>query len=261
MKKKVLFMTLAAAVVLTACGGNTETESADVETAVTEETDVETKDEEVEEPDETDEDEAEPEEAVEPEEEEKEEAEEAAEEAAGDFVKGTITENGWESEWLGLRYTTPEGMTMSTDEELNEMMGLGEEMLSEDFSELQLEYAKMASVYEMMSVDDLGITNVVVTAEKMLVSSMDAEAYADAIRQGLESVSQIDYTISEENEDVTIGGLDFIKVSSVADYSGVSMYQDYYISIIGDRAVSIAVTYVDQSADLAEQVVNAFEAY
>ena len=119
----------------------------------------------------------------------------------------------------------------------------------------------MSSVYEMMSADEPGLTNVMVTAEKMLVSSMDAEAYADAVRQGLESVSQIDYTISEENENVTIGGTDFVKVSAAADYSGVSMYQDYYIGIIGDRAVSIAVTYVDDTADLANQVVNAFEAY
>ena len=258
MKKKVLFMTLAAAVVLTACGGKTETESADVETAVTEEADVETEGEEAEEADTADAQEAEPEEAVEAEEEE---TAEAAEEASSDYVKGTVTENGWESEWLGLRFTTPEGMTMSTDEELNEIMGLGEEVLSEDFSELQLEYAKMSSVYEMMSADEPGLTNVMVTAEKMLVSSMDAEAYADAVRQGLESVSQIDYTISEENENVTIGGTDFVKVSAAADYSGVSMYKDYYIGIIGDRAVSIAVTYVDDTADLANQVVNAFEAY
>ncbi len=243
MKKKVLFMTLAAAVVLTACGGNAESESTAVEAAVEEEAEVEA---DVEEADETEEA------AVETEE---------TEEAASEFVKGIVTENGWESEYLGLRYTAPEGMAMSTEEELNAMMGLGEEVISEDFSELQLEYAKMSSVYEMMSTDEMGITNVVVTAEKLLVNGMDAEAYADAVRQGLESVSQIDYTISEENEAVTIAGLDFIKVSSVADYSGVSMYQDYYIGIIGDRALSIAVTYVDQSAELAEQVVNAFEAY
>ena len=94
MKKKVLFMTLAAAVVLTACGGKAETESADVETTVAEEADVEAEGEEAEEADAADTQEAESEEAVEAEEEE---TAEAAEEASSDYVKGTVTENGWES--------------------------------------------------------------------------------------------------------------------------------------------------------------------
>lgn len=254
MKKKVLFMTLAAAVVLTACGGNASSEGADVETAVTEEAEAE-----------SEETEASDEEAEAVENEDAAETEEAAEETEAEetegYAKGTVIENGWESAHLGLRFTAPEGMTMSTEEELNQVMGLGEDVLSEDFSELALEYAKMATVYEMMSTDELGTTNVIMTAEQLPTASIDAEAYADAIRQNLASISQMTYTVSEENEIVTLGGTDFIKIASTVDYSGVSMYQDYYISIIGDRAVSIAVTYIDDTAELAGQIVDGFAAY
>ncbi len=251
MKKKVLFLTLATAVVLTACGGKSEGEGsapAADETIAEVEAEVEA--------------EAEAEIEAEVETEEAAAQEEApAQEASGDYMKGTTSESGWESEYLGLRYTAPEGMTMSTDEELNQMMGLGEDILSEDFSELQLEYAKMNSVYEMMSVDELGTTNVVLTSEKLPSSGMDANAYVDAVRQGLSSVSEIQYTISEEVEAVPVGGIDFVKVACNANYSGVSMYQDYYIAIINDRAVSIALTYIDETADMAQQVINSFEAY
>lgn len=37
------------------------------------------------------------------------------------------------------------------------------------------------------------------------------------------------------------------------------MYQDYYIAVVDNRAISLTLTYVDESA--RDNVLNAFTAY
>ena len=222
MKKKVLLVALAAAVVLTACGEKKESKNTVVDTAV----------------------------------------EETEDEAESDgFKKGTISENGWESEFLGLRYTVPEGMIMTTEEELNSMMGISQEILSEDFSELQLQYAEMKSVYEMMSTDETGITNVVITIEKLPTSNMEAKQYIKAVEKALSQVSTINYVVESDDEVADIAGNEWTIIKCTADYNGTSMHQKQYIRVVDDRAAAITVTYIDDTEDMAEEIMNAFEPY
>ena len=259
MKRKVLFMTLAMAVVLTACGGNADKEaSSNTETNVSE--DAGAADDGAAEDGAADDDTQTADET---------QAAAADEAGAGAAETEAETESGGDdtaaaagkyvkSEFFGLRYTAPEGMGMSTEEELNDLMGLGQEVLSEDFSELQLKYAELTSVYEMMSVADDQTTNIVVTVEK-LMGKMDAAQYAKALEQGLSQVTAINYTLISDDETVKIGGADYLKVSYEAESSGVSMYQDYYIAVVDNRAISLTLTYVDESA--RDNVLNAFTAY
>ena len=95
-------------------------------------------------------------------------AQTAQEPGSGEYERGTVTQDAWESEFWNLRFTPPQGLSMLGEEELNSMMGLGEEMLSQNFSEKQVEYAQMMNVYEMMSSNLTGDANVVVTTEKLL---------------------------------------------------------------------------------------------
>ncbi len=236
MKKKLAVLVLAASMVLCACGAEAETD-AEVSVEVEAEEEAEAEETEVEE----------------------EATEEETEETAG-FVKGSVTETGWESEWIGIRYTCPEGMTMATDEELNEVMGLGQEMLSEDFTEAQLKYAELATVYEMMCSDETGATNIMVSVEK-LPMELTADQYIEAVEQQLSAVSAITYETVNNGEVVAIGGVDFTKLECTADYEGVVMHQDYYVTMIEDRAVAAVVTYIDETAAAADAIMNGFAAY
>lgn len=223
MKKKVLALALATAVLLTACGGQETANEAPVEEAT-------------------------------------EEVVEEAEETASDYTKGISSETGYESEWLGIRFTAPEGAAMLTEEELNEMMGLGQEVLSEDFSDLQLQYAEMSTVSEMMCTAAEGTPNVVMSVEKMMADATAAD-YAEVLAQTLGQVTTMTYTIDSSDEVVTIGGKDFVKVAASVEYEGVSMKQNYYVMVQGDRAVSIALTFTPETEDAAEAMMNGFEAY
>lgn len=259
MKRKVLFMTLAMAVVLTACGGKADKEASNnADTNVSEDAGAagDTGAEDTDAADDTEA--ATADEAGAGAADTEAEAEGGEEAAAGKYAKGSVTETGWESEFFGLRYTAPEGMGMSTEEELNDLMGLGQEVLSDDFSELQLKYAELTSVYEMMSVSDDQTTNVVVTVEKVM-GKMDASQYVSALEKGLEQVSAISYTLISDDETIKLGNADYIKVSYQAEASGVTMYQDYYVRVVDDRAVAITLTYMDESG--RDNVLNAFTAY
>ena len=249
MKKKALFAVLAAAVMLPACSGKPGSEmdsgnpsgaqeSPAAEGAGTDalpETETEA---------------------------DNEEGEEEPEAGIGDgYVKGTVTDTGWESEYLGMRYIMPEGMLMATEEELNQVMGLGAEILSGDINELQMEYARMRTVYEMMSTDATGATNVVLTVEKLLFSNMDAEQYVQSLEQGLKKMSAISYTVLSDDETVEIAGMDYIKVSVQAQSGDVAVNQDYYVRVADGRAVSFVITSQEETAQQAEAVLNAFTAY
>ncbi len=241
MKKKILLLTLATTIVLTACGGNAKDESADVDTMVAEDSAnvtvedvVATEEPEIEEP-----------EVVEP---------------VDDYVKGIITETGWESQWLDLRYTAPEGMEMASEAELNKLMGLGEQLDSEDYEQLQREYANLYLVQEMRSVDGNG-TSVFVTVEKSSSSSLTAEKYIDALSKSLALASAIQYEIPESPETVDIAGKDFLKLAVSADFNGKKSYQDYYVRVRNKRILHIIVTYNEDTVELAEHIVNGFTAY
>lgn len=186
--------------------------------------------------------------------------EEPAEEASSDYTKGTSTETSYESEWIGIRFTAPEGATMMTEEELNEMMGISQDMLSEDFNDLQLKIAEMNTVQEMMCTAADGIPNVTIAAEK-IQSNMTLEEYMEMLKSTLEQVTSMAYTVELTDEVVTIGGKDFTKLSAVAEVDGATLNQDFFAMIQGDRAVSITLTYAEGFEDAADEMLNSFEAY
>lgn len=244
MKKKLVVLCMAVSLMLTACGSKVEVQepTMEAESEPVVETDAEetvSQAEEVTMEVET-------------------ETQAPEEECASDFVKGKVTNTGWESEWLGMRYVMADGMVMSTEEELNAMMGISQEMLSEEFSELQLKYAELNTVYEMMCTAADQASNVNVTLEKLPIK-IDIDTYVDLIKTQLSELATMSMNVINEGEDVTVAGKEFKKLQCEVTYEGMSFYQDYYLTIVGDRAVSIVVSYADESG--ADNLMSGFQAY
>ena len=212
MKKKIYMLLMAMVLIFTACGG---AETAEVTDAVADEAEDAVKETVA----------GEAEDAV-----------KETEEAEDGFAKGILTADGWESEWLGIRYTAPVGTAMSSEEDLNAMMGLGQEILS---SEDQ-------------------VTNVMVTIEKLPVQ-MDIDTYITGFEHTLSQVTTMTYTVVDKEEVFTVADKDFARIECIADYNGVEICQDYCLAIVDDRAVSITVTYLDEVA--AENILRGFGAY
>ena len=179
----------------------------------------------------------------------------------GEYERGTVTQDAWESEFWNLRFTPPQGLSMLGEEELNSMMGLGEEMLSQNFSEKQVEYAQMMNVYEMMSSNLTGDANVVVTTEKLLASGFSSEDYLQAMKKTVTSITTISYTVLEEGQTYQIGDETFGVMKVMGEGNGMVMYQDYYALVKGNRALAIAITYTDDTAQMAGEMIGGFETY
>lgn len=257
MWKKLLLLMLAAVVMLTACGGKSDAERMDHGQDPAKESEAVSKDEEGE-PD-VEEDSSEAFQAERPQSEEQEAAEEH-EETISEFSKGTVSENGWESQWLNMRFTEPEGTRMVSQEELDTLMGISEELLSEDLSDAQIQYSELTSVREMMCYDEETQANVIVSVD-WLPMKISEETYMEEIERTLSSISAMTYTRIDEDEVVEIAGASYFRSGYRVDAMGQSRYADYYVRMIDSRAVSLIVTYGEDGEEIAASMLSSFAAY
>lgn len=179
-------------------------------------------------------------------------------EADSAYVKGVTTDNGWESEYWNLRFTAPEGVFMLSDEGMEALMGIGEDIISENYSEKQREYLEMTSLYEMLGTNAEGDANVAVTVEKLMVRGMDTEDYKKAALLHLRMMQEPVYEILDDSGTAEIAGETFAVVNTRVD-SGGEYYQDYYFRVSGDRALIITITYAEATSEQAAALLGGFD--
>ena len=179
-------------------------------------------------------------------------------EADSSYVKGVTTDNGWESEYWNLRFTAPEGVFMLSDEGMEALMGIGEDIISENYSEKQREYLEMTSLYEMLGTNAEGDANVAVTVEKLMVRGMDTEDYKKAALLHLRMMQEPAYEILDDSGTAEIAGETFAVVNTRVD-SGGEYFQDYYFRVSGDRALIITITYAEATSEQAAALLGGFD--
>lgn len=174
------------------------------------------------------------------------------------YYKGTITKTGWESKFIGLRYTNPEGMNMSTEEELDEMNKLESGTPSIIFDQNELGEARLTAVFEMTSQSDDQSIIVGVCVER-LIDEVDISRYIDGFESQMNRNPFYNYTLISDDETVRIGNDDYIMVSYMVDFNNIFRYQDSYFRLVGDRVIMISVNYNDERA--RDNILDAFTAY
>ncbi len=249
MRKKLSLLILAAVVLLTACGQKADAIKTDNKQETAEGSDQEKQDKEADLPSEAEASELS-------------EASQAEipEQENSEFSKGTVSESGWESQWLGMRFTAPDGTRMASEEELAELMGISEDLLSEDLSDIQIKYAELTSVREMMCYDERTKANVIVSVDRLPLK-MSEEAYAEQLELSLSAVSAMKYEKADEDEQVEIAGTSYLRSGYHVEAMGQSLHTDYYIRMIDDRVVSVVVTYGEDAQELASSMVDSFGTY
>lgn len=181
------------------------------------------------------------------------------------YVKGTITENGFESEWMGLRFTKPATAIMATQEQMDAVMLQGlQAMYGEQAAEM-FDYATMSSVNEMQAAWLAGYPVVQVVVEKMPMAGFTEEVYLSAVVENLNATSEISgyvYTFDEELYSVELAGQEYIGLATSVDAGvGVTIYQDYLVREKDGRMILIAFTYIDAMESYVEEALAAFSAY
>jgi len=171
------------------------------------------------------------------------------------YERGILTDTGYESRYLGLRFTAPAGYIMVTDEELMALMGLGAEYL--DIDQKTLDYALLTTVYEMMVTAPSGSPNVNLLVEKLPFRNITVEQYFDAVKPQL---VEFGYEVFDLPS-VEIAGQTYQQLGSSLDMFGTTLLQRYMTRKIDDRMVSFIASATPDKEEALSALMGAFKKY
>lgn len=180
------------------------------------------------------------------------------------YKKGTVTVDGFVSEWMNLRFTCQPGVTMSTQEELDEVMRQGAALMYGDSADAVLDYAALTTVTEMMAKYANG-ANVIIQTEQLpvLYLSLSEQEYLSILVQNLKnSAAQPEVVTGENFYTMDFGGEQYTGISLGVDYGfGQMVYQEYIVRKKESRMIVMALTYTDVSVEHAKNLLASFGAF
>jgi hypothetical protein len=164
-----------------------------------------------------------------------------------EFALGEVAGNKYESEFIGLGFTLPEGWSFYTDEEIKEMNNYVEDKAGQDY----LDLLKNATViYDMAAASPAQTDNVVVTLEKKpnaqlnkLDLAQTLEASFNVSKSSLENMGYRNLT--HEVTTLTIDGETFHAMHVTGTLSGMTMRQTSIVIKCNGYLASLAVTTFD----------------
>lgn len=178
------------------------------------------------------------------------------------YQKGTLTETGYESKWLGLRFTWEDGMEITPSEELDGTMRLLYEALSGKTAPENLVYEQLPVVYEMeLTWQDKGLIM------QLLVEPLEDESVIedDYVSQMVEEVYSLEemglsYEMDDMPRQEVIGGKTFMGFGYTTYFGeDISLRQQNYMRKQGDRMVLISIT--GESENGMQELIGYFDAY
>ena len=172
---------------------------------------------------------------------------------------GEVTGTKYESEFIGIGYTLPEGWEFYTDEEIAELNNYTGNLAGKDYQDL----IKNASiVYDMMAASPSQTDNVVVTLEKKPQATIDKldlaasfEASFSVVKSTYENMGY--KNVSHEVSTITISGNTVPCMHVSATYAGMTMNQTSIMFKCNGYIATIAVTTMD-AAGTAPLLANIY---
>lgn len=156
-----------------------------------------------------------------------------------EFSMGSWSDNVYSNDFLGLKFKLPNGWKYSSDEEIAEMMNLGEELLNDE-QKAAAEVSKLNSAYYMVANDPNTGDNISIISEKPAME-VTTEFYINQLKTQLQNVNTINYEIGETSKE-TVAGKECDTLTVDASMSGVKMTQRYYIYKVDKYVICIIST-------------------
>ena len=169
----------------------------------------------------------------------------AGQELNKSVTRGVISGDIYSSTYSGLSFTKLANWRYYTDAELSQAMNAGSQILDQDTFEQAL--ASMATVYDMMAIDDTTGNNIIVSYENLTLSnstSITLEAYMAAVEQQLSAQTGFSITPGAK-QNVTLSGKSYYRAAYTITYSGITMSQFYYVRKLDKYMNGIIITVVD----------------
>ncbi len=181
-----------------------------------------------------------------------------AAETEAPYERGTVSDVGFESEWLNIRFTATENDVMATQEEIDSLMDSGSEVIEENTG-VDTSSAQQTSVTEMMVSRTLGVPSIQLLVEDISGYDLSEEQYLDTVKAQLEAVG-MGYTFPESYGTRSIAGQDHTVLKAEATYNGVDMVQEYAVRRQGDRMIAFVMTCTPDTQEDADALFGQFMA-
>lgn len=171
------------------------------------------------------------------------------------YSMGSWNGNVYSNSFLGFKFTMPSGWTRYTNEQINELyqgvLTNNQDLFKLDTAELK-KAIEESSVFYVFAINPNTGSNIQIMSEKPAVK-VTTEQYLEAVKSGLQTVSNINYTDLVVSK-TTLGGITFNSLTATASLSGISMKQGYYTIQIGDIFASIIVTDTSNEVNIGQLI-------
>jgi len=272
MKKRIitvfLSLTFAASILLTGCSGGTESTSTKEAASEAEE--------EVREPEEETQDQEKTDAGSETQKEDKEEIGKKADAEAGneaedkneeeeeiiEATRGTVEDGMFVNETFGLAFAITDDMTVFSDEQMFEALGIGSDIMTEDgvATAEQIEQALQGTMYDIMIMFSDNTSNVSVTYDNMDITCkgihFDEEQYGQMLINMLGQMSSVQYEVVSEDT-VELAGKEYYRLKLSADYGGAILEQTYLCRRQDNYMVGIIISG-QEGSPFEEEFLNSF---
>lgn len=184
------------------------------------------------------------------------ETEEKEDNSSKKMTHGTIDGDVYTNDFMNFTFTKPADWRYLSDEEIAQTINAGQDTL--DLNAIEEILTNNASVYDMCVQSATGGESVFVCYENTMLTAfrqLTADEYIDAVRQQLDALTEIDYTLSE-TEDATLSNIDFRRFNATANVNGVELSQSYYVRAEGKYIASVIVTTVETPIETIEAMFN-----
>ena len=177
---------------------------------------------------------------------------------SNEYKKGTLTETEFESEYLDLRFTPPEGFILLTEDEMYAALGLGAEIV--DLDPDLLEYAINTGIYEMMAVEATGKTSVFLFADKPMIIDITVEQHFEGLKYQLKRLTAagIEYEIEDEIVSVEIAGQSYKQFTVSMLEHGENTVQKYFLRKVGNRIGGFVVSNTADTEEFVDALMAGF---
>lgn len=166
--------------------------------------------------------------------------------------RGEISGDVYTNAFAGFSFTKPADWAYLTDEEISQVINLGQSIV--ELSDIEKALAETSAVYDMAAMSPYGKSVMICYTSAMLseTKKMTLDEYETTLKDEIENTDYIDYEF-QSSENTTLGNGTYRKIVFSASISGIEMTQVYYARVIDKYIVTVIV-----SADASE--VEAIEA-
>ena len=181
-----------------------------------------------------------------------------------EYTRGVLTENSFESEFLNLRFTLPDGFQMLTQQDMDDLMGFSIDVMLDDEGIGDLLQAIV--IYEMSAIAPVGFPSVTVIVERLPFRGMTMEGYIEGLKWHLQEEilmpeTEMDITFSDEIVTIDFAGETYTKVNISSIVFGMEMNQKYLLRQIDNRMLAITVAYTPETEAEMQMLLDAFDSF